>query len=277
MSHRSRPRLPTDPWALVWGQPHIDSETLAAAIAEDLCRDPNPDYRTRLLVRDAIRAIRSFWGPVKFARWLRSCPAGERIAAVLNEKLGRTGFHHIRRRLVAAIGRDQVEPIFELLGRGVRPRVDVAIAGSIPTLIRGLTARPTDDIDFVNEVPREIRTQRAVLGRIARDYGLTLGHVQSHYLPARWADRQEHFGDFGGVRVYLVDPYDIFVSKLSSKQEKHRDDLRVMAPKLDKGRVTRRLRTDGKAFLENPRDRAAVEENWRFIYREALGLPPARL
>ena len=56
-------RLPSqslDPWHLVWGQPYIDSETLAAAIESDLKRNPHPDYRTRLLVRDATSAIRSF-------------------------------------------------------------------------------------------------------------------------------------------------------------------------------------------------------------------------
>src|SRR5947207_13558526 len=59
-----------DPWQLVWGQPYIDCDTLAAAIEQDLKRAPAPDFRTRLLVRDAIRAIRSYWGPQKFANWL---------------------------------------------------------------------------------------------------------------------------------------------------------------------------------------------------------------
>jgi hypothetical protein len=63
-----------DPWRLVWGQPYIDSSTLAAAIVSDLQRHPQPDYRTRLLVRDAAQAIRSFWGAAKFQRWLAASP-----------------------------------------------------------------------------------------------------------------------------------------------------------------------------------------------------------
>jgi hypothetical protein len=51
---------------------------------------------------------------------------------------------------------------------------------SIPTLIKGLTSRPTSDIDFVDEVPAEIRAQGDLLRKIAAEYGLTFGHVQSH-------------------------------------------------------------------------------------------------
>lgn len=259
-----------DPWALVWGQPYIDSESLAAAIEADLQHTPNPDFRTRLLVRDAVRAIRSFWGPRRFARWLERSPVGKEIGTILQENLGKPGFGSIRRRLVTSVSQDQLEQVFELLGRRIHDRVDVDIAGSIPTLIQGLTNRPTEDIDFVNEVPAEIRTQRAALAQVKKKYGLSLGHVQSHYLPANWQNRRRFLGDFGGMRVYLVDEYDIFVSKLSSKQEKHRDDLRVLGPKLDKDKVKERLLTDGKAFLEDPHDRPTIEANWKFIYREAL-------
>jgi hypothetical protein len=41
-----------DRWRLVWGQPYIDSQSLAAAMEQDLTRDTDPDFQTRLLVRD---------------------------------------------------------------------------------------------------------------------------------------------------------------------------------------------------------------------------------
>jgi hypothetical protein len=58
-----------DPWRLVWGQPYIDSGTLAAAIESDLQRDSQPDYRTRFLLHDAAEAIRSSisWMPMTFS------------------------------------------------------------------------------------------------------------------------------------------------------------------------------------------------------------------
>ena len=83
----------------------------------------------------------------------------------------------------------QLSQIFDLLGRDIHDRIEIHIAGSVPTLIRGLTARPTDDINLVDEVPIEIRPQRAVLRKIESEFGLKLGHVQSHYLPTGWRDR----------------------------------------------------------------------------------------
>jgi hypothetical protein len=254
----------------VWGQPYIDSQTLAAAIEQDLECDPRPDFRTRLLVRDAAVAICSYWGQRRFARWLATSPVGRQIRAILREDLGQPGFTTIRRRLVDRIDSLQVRQIFEMLGRGIHGPVEVHIAGSIPTLIKGLTTRPTTDIDLVDEVPEEIRRQRPVLREIESEFGLTFSHVQSHYLPAHWENRRQWLDDFGGLRVYLVDEYDIFVSKLSSKQKKHQLDLRVLALELDKDLAKRRLLTDGRAFLDDPKLRPQILENWRFIFQEPL-------
>jgi Nucleotidyltransferase of unknown function (DUF6036) len=259
-----------DPWRLVWGQPYIDSRTLAAAIEQDLQRDGNPDFRTRLLVRDAAVAMRSYWGARKFARWLKASPVGERIRAILDEDLGETGFPAIRRRLVDSIDSTRIGRMFDLLGRGIHTRIEVHIAGSIPTLIKGLTVRPTGDIDFVDEVPAEIRNQRAVLRKIETEFGLKMGHVQSHYLPTHWQDRRQWLGDFGGLRVYVVEEYDIFVSKLSSKKEKHQSDLGVLALELDKETARQRLLNDGRSFLDDPKLRPQIMENWRFIFQEPL-------
>jgi hypothetical protein len=259
-----------DPWRLVWGQPYIDSRTLTAAIEQDLQHEPRPDFRTRLLVRDAAVAIRSYWGVPRFTQWLAASPVGPRIRAILDEDLGEPGFSTIRRRLVDNIDLTQLSQIFELLGRAVHHRVEVHIAGSIPTLVKGLTARPTIDIDFVDEVPAEIRRQGTVLRRIESEFGLKLAHVQSHYLPEHWQNRRHWLGDFGGLRVYLVDEYDIFVSKLSSKLEKHQLDLRVLALKLDKETARHRLFNDGRRFLDDPKLRPLIEENWRFIFQEPL-------
>lgn len=259
-----------DPWELVWGQPYIDCDTLAAAIEQDLERRPDPDFRTRLLVRDATRAIRSYWGPQKFGLWLRRSLVQDMIRTILKEHLGKEGFHNIRGRLVTNVGSNEIRQIFSLLGQGVRDSIDVYIAGSIPTMIQGMTARPTDDIDIVNEIPAQIRKQTDILKRIRGEYGLTLGHVQSHYLPTNWQQRRHFLGDFGGLHVYLVDVVDIFVSKLSSKQEKHKQDLRVLANSLDKEDVKRRLYGDGKAFLDDPYLRPQIEENWKFVFQESL-------
>ncbi|TMQ28773.1 MAG: hypothetical protein E6K70_26655, partial [Planctomycetota bacterium] len=112
-----------DPWQIVWGQPYIDAAQLAVAIENDLRHTQAPDFRTRLLVRDAAKAIKSYWGPKKFAQWLSESAQGQRIRAILAEDLGKPGFRHIKSRLVTTISRDQLEQVFDLLGQRVQSRV----------------------------------------------------------------------------------------------------------------------------------------------------------
>ena len=69
-----------DPWRLAWGQPYIDCRTLARAIEQDLARNREPDFRTRLLVHDAAVAIRSCRGARKFNKWLAASLVGPRVA-----------------------------------------------------------------------------------------------------------------------------------------------------------------------------------------------------
>jgi hypothetical protein len=261
---------PADPWKLIWGQPYIDAKRLAAALVEDLHRNSIPEFRTRLLIRDAALAIRSYWGPRKFSQWLRKNPVAHTINSILKEDLGKTGFPSIRRRLVTPPEEAPVRQIFSLLGKEVVGRIEVNVAGSIPTLLSGLTVRPTADIDLVDEVPAVIRKQRALLQRIKNTYGLAIGHVQSHYLPLNWQARHHFLDDFGGLRVYLVDAYDIFVSKLSSKVPKHQDDLRVLATKLDKNIARKRLLEFGQAFLSDVSLAKRIADNWQFLFQEPL-------
>ena len=259
-----------DPWELIWGQPYIDADRLSLAMQRELLSKGTMDFRTRLLIRDSVKALESFWGQKRFFKWLKESQVESIVQKILQEDFGDEGFHNIRSRLVANIKKAQLEQIFDILGRKLQAPIEVYIAGSIPTLIAGLTARPTDDIDFVDEIPIEIRENRESVNQIANKYGFMLGHVQSHYLPSNWQARCQFMGEFGKLRVYFVDSYDIFVSKLASKKEKHLDDLRVLAEKLDKNEIKKRLLIDGKVFLDSPFDRPTIEENWQFIFRELL-------
>lgn len=265
-----QPPTVLDPWRLVRGQPYIDSRTLAAAIEQDLARTDRPDFRTRLLVRDAAVALRSYWGKQRFAQWLEASPAGSRILEIMGEDLGETGFHAIRKRLVDSNDSTQIRQVLELLGRGIEGRVEIHIGGSIPTLLKGLTVRPTDGIDLVDRVPEVIRCQRDVLRQIQAEFGLNLSYFSAHHLPARWRDRREWFGDFGGLRAFLLEEYDIFVAKLPSEQRKHQIDTRVLGLELDREKARHRLLTDGLVFLDDPKLRPQIEENWRFIFQEPL-------
>src|SRR5947209_617355 len=90
----------------------------------------------------------------------------------------------------------------------------------------GYLSRPTEDIDVVDEVPKELREQHALLSELKDRYGLELAHFQQHYLPMRWQDRLHYFDTFGELTVYLVDVYDVALSKLFSIRTKGFDDLK---------------------------------------------------
>jgi hypothetical protein len=92
---------------------------LAAAIEQDLKRNGQPDFRIRLVVRDAATAIRSFWGSGRFKQWLSTSPVAPMIRAILDEELGKPGFPSSRRRPVNSIDSPQIRQIFEIPGRGI--------------------------------------------------------------------------------------------------------------------------------------------------------------
>jgi hypothetical protein len=103
-----------------------------------------------------------------------------------------------------------------------------------------------------------------------RRYRLRLAHFQSHYLPSGWDQRVHSLGTFGRLQVFLVDVYDVFLSKLFSRREKDRDDLRVLAPQLDKEILTRRLRETAAPLSSDPNLRPSAEQNWYILFGEPL-------
>lgn len=62
---------------------------------------------------------------------------------------------------------------------------------------------------------------------------------------------------FGQLEVFVIDSYDIVLRKLFSQREKDRDDLRVLAPVMDKNQLVRRLRKDATALAAEPWRKAA--------------------
>lgn len=137
-------------------------------------------------------------------------------------------------------------------------------------ILPGLLARRTEDIDIVNEVPAELRSEVHLLETLAQRYGLILTHFQSHYLPQGWLQRVHSQESFGQLQVFLIDPYDIFLSKLFSARLKDRDDLRVLARQLDKSIIIRRFHDTAQALLATPGLHEKAEQNWYVLYGEVL-------
>jgi hypothetical protein len=177
-----------DLWTLIWGTPQVDPRDLASAVAAQAEIAPL-DFRTRLLVRDSMSALRDYWGAPRLDEWLRRCPARERIETICGENLGDPGFPTIKERLMEKTEPEVVRQLFRELGKRVHAPLRLNVGGSIALILPGYLARATTDIDIVDELPAELRSQHKLLDDIRKRYGLMLTHFQSHYLPAGWQDR----------------------------------------------------------------------------------------
>jgi hypothetical protein len=259
-----------DLWGLALsGWPEIDPVDLAAAV-EDQAGEDGLDYRTRLLIRDSVDALRHHWGVGRVAEWLSGSPVGEKIKAITRETFDEPGFSSLRDRLMEKTDPETVKQYLRSVGVTLVRPTPVAIGGAIALILAGYLSRRTEDIDVVDEVPAEIRSQHQLLAQLKKSYGLEMAHFQQHYLPSRWSERLHSIESFGQLRVSLVDVYDVFLSKLTSIRTKDCDDLRVVLPQLDKETLVRRLRETMTSALAEAEQRRRAERNWYVLYGEAL-------
>lgn len=259
----------TDLWSLVKYRPEIDPDDLAEAIQEELDK-AELDYRTRLLLRDSLEALRQHWGAVRFGRWASDTGLEGRIARLCQEFFDRPGFPSLARRLMDKLDPEEIRRFLRELGSKVHGNVRLLVGGSVALILPGYLHRGTDDIDIVDEVPADIRTQHALMHDLEKRYGLKLAHFQRHYLPMGWEQRLHYLDRFGQIQVYLLDVYDIALSKLFSIRTKDLDDLRLLTPQLDKETLKRRLLDTTVSMLaaESLHKRAA--DNWYILYGEPL-------
>ncbi|MBX9679704.1 MAG: hypothetical protein K2X38_13155 [Gemmataceae bacterium] len=258
-----------DLWALVQGQPAIEPMDLLAAI-EDQIRRNDLDFRSRLLIRDSINALRARLGPQYLNEWLMSSATRDDIQRICEEELGRVGFPFLGKQLMQTTTPETIRQMLREIGLTIPRRTEMFVAGSVALILPEYIARATTDIDCIDEVPEEIRSRHDWLHRLEDRYSLKLGHVQQHYFPSGWKERVHGMEPFGRLSVYLLDVYDIFMSKLFSSREKDLDDLRQLVPQLTKETIERRLKENSGGFLAAPRLKELAERNWQILFGEAL-------
>jgi Nucleotidyltransferase of unknown function (DUF6036) len=262
-------QLTPDLWELALNQPQIDALDLERAIEEQIS-GVELDFRTRLLIRDGVAALRVSLGTAGVDRWLRQSPHGQAIQLLELSSLGPTGFPSLVHRIMQATKPETVEQLLRELGLSLTTPTRLVIGGSIALILANALVRRTEDIDVVDEVPAEIRGQHELLDNLAKRYGLHLTHFQSHYLPSGWEDRLQSLGTFGKLDVFLIDPCDIFLGKLFSIREKDRDDLRAMQRLFDKTELIERLRTTTATLRQEPNLREAAAKNWYILFGDAF-------
>lgn len=165
---------------------------------------------------------------------------------------------------------ETIKQFLRELSQHIRRPVRLEIGGSVALMLPGLLERKTEDVDIVDEVPAEVRTQHKLLADLRSRYSLEPAHFQQHYLPSGWKDRLHYFDTFGEMRIYLVDPYDVLLSKLFSIRTKDLDDLRAVVPQLEKETLVRRLKENTQSALAAPDLRQRAEKNWYILFGEAL-------
>lgn len=254
----------------------VDAAALARAVEEATEGALDPlDYRTRLLIRDSLTALQSHWGRDEFRAWLDRSPRGHALRQLCDSPSMRAasadeGFPTLERRIVNAIDTKTVMQLLRELSTHVTQPTRLVIGGSIAMMLGGYLARNTDDIDIVDELPAALRLQPDLLENLARRYGLRLAHFQSHFLPVGWEQRVQSIDALGKLSVFAIDPYDVFVGKLFSVREKDRDDLRAVAPRLDRTILLERVGRSTSDLRKEPRLTDAAKQNWFVLFGDEL-------
>jgi len=256
---------------LVWGKPQIDPRVLSKAIEYELEHE-NPDFRTRMLIRESTKALEDFWGKDHLQEWLRHSTVREKIEAIRSQDFGEMGFPLLKEHLMNRTEPETVKEFLRELGSRIREPIKLPIGGSIALILTGYLSRATADIDIVNEVPQVIRSQHQLLEELQRRYHLLLTHFQSHYLPSGWETRLHNLGKFGSLDIYALDVYDIFIGKLFSDRTKDLDDLRAIKPQLDKKRLQKQLLETGQLLLQESSLKESAQKNWYILFGENLPL-----
>lgn len=254
-------------WTLIRFYPFLDPDRLARAIEATIDAENHLDFRSRLLIRDSLTALERHWGRPRLTRWLRSSPVRPRLEAVRQEKFGEIGFPSLQERIMPSTDPERVKMFLRDLGDRLSEVVRLEVGRSMALILTSRLTRGTEDIDVVDEIPAAIRQLKArTLNQLMKRYGLRLAHFQSHYLPKEWKNRLRYLDEFGRLRVYLADVYDVFLSKLFSGREKDRDDLIVLARQTRKDVVRNRLRAYAMALNAEPRLHHYAARNWAILY-----------
>jgi len=262
-------RASVDLWTLVRKRPQIDPGDLAEAVRAE-SHQPELDYRTRLLIRDSIEALRAYWGDVRVETWLTGCPESDRIRDICGERFDEVGFPTLKRRIMDKTEPEEIHEYFQDLARHLHKDLRIYVGGSVALILPGMLVRHTDDIDVVGEVPKEFRDDHKLMQQMEDRYGLKLGHVQPHYFPRGWQDRAHSMAAFGRLQVFLLDVYDVFLSKLFSARHKDLDDLRVLKPQIDKTILVDKFKHHAGDFLAAPCLKEIATDNWMILFGEAL-------
>jgi len=217
-----------------------------------------------------MNALRNSWGEDRFSQWIANSPHNKVLAEIAAADLGAAGFPSLMSRIMEPTRIEAIESYLSELGRNLKAPAAITIGGSAALILDGLLIRRTDDINIVDEIPIQIRSQQKLLDQLAEQFALRLAVVEPQHLPAEWESRQNFLDTFDQLEVNLLDPLDIVLSKLISDRRKDLDDLRTLIRRFDQSAITKRLLDTAAAFRQEEKLRLHAEKNWYILYGEPL-------
>jgi hypothetical protein len=244
---------------------------LAAAIESEIAQSSGKlDFRTRLLIRDGLDALQTFWGTEKMGDWLDHAHSSDDLRGIREAALGEAGFPSLVHRIMNTTQPQTVLQFLRELATHCPRPTRLEIGGAIAGILAGVLSRHTKDIDIVDDVPVVLRSQHELLDDLANRFGLRLTHFQSRYLPTGWQTWLRQFDRFGNLQMMLLHSFDLFIGKLFSQRAKDRDDLRDMARQLDKAAMETRLRETTAGLSADARLAKFAADNWFILYGESI-------
>lgn len=257
-------------WDVIRNVPTVDPQDLLTAVELE-CAEPEHDTRTRILIRDSLRALAQYWGEAKLnARLVPSIRAFR--AELESVDMGDRGFSILARCIMDRTTAEDVGLFLHELGKLTREPTRLMVGGSTSLILRDLLRRQTDDLDVVDEIPSSLRHQHQALEHLVVRFKLRLAHFQSHYLPHGWQDRITLYGTFGMLSVSLVDPIDLFIGKMFSRRTKDFDDCRMLVRELDQDSIVDRVKYTTRPLRADEPSLKAAESTWELLFRQPL--PP---
>ncbi|MFT3882291.1 MAG: DUF6036 family nucleotidyltransferase [Gemmatales bacterium] len=212
------------------------------------------------------------WGEHRLNQWLSHSPVQQQLNSILKDTFDRIGFPTLEKRVMEFTTQQDIEAMFRAIGSHVRSPLKMAIGGSTALILPGLLARQTEDVDVVDEVPKSLRDDHAFMHSLKEKFGLVLAHFQSHYLPTHWENRTHWHGEYGELTVVLVDPIDVFLSKLFSIRSKDYTDMKVLIQQLDRTLILDRLKRNCQSLLTDESLKERATNNWYILTGDRLEL-----
>ena len=257
-----------DAWTLVSRQGFIPINALIPALRRTAKLEPERDYRTRMMVHDALDALAGRLGAAEVQRRLSDDESGRSLLEDWAQTFDKEGFWSIKLRLMEPTTPDVIRRMLRDLGQQVRKPTTISVGGSCSLILSETLLRQTEDIDVVDELPEAIRTDHELVNRLAARYNLRPTHFASHYLPNNWSNRTRYIGTFNKLSVRIVDPIDVLTGKMFSKRDKDFNDVQACWPQLDAEVLRDRLRFNTQDLRAEDRLRGAAEHNWYVLTGE---------